>query len=47
LCWKTDDGGENWKVVDGLPEFDFLDIDVIGEVAFIVGEDGRILKLAL
>ncbi len=47
LCWKTDDGGENWKIVDGLPGFDFYDIDVVGDVAYIVGEDGRILKLIL
>lgn len=47
LCWKTSDGGDHWEIFGGLPKFDYHDIAVVGNTGYIVGTDGRILKLNL
>ena len=45
LCWRTEDGGDNWAVVKGLPKFDFLSISLTTDYGFIVGEDGRMIRI--
>ncbi|MFK7807594.1 MAG: hypothetical protein AB8F74_07350 [Saprospiraceae bacterium] len=43
-CWQTTDGGEEWQIVKNAPDVDFLGIDIIDGIAWLVTEEGRIFK---
>ena len=45
ICWRTLDGGDNWETVTGLPRFDYIDVYANEDYVYIVGEEGRILRL--
>lgn len=41
--WLTHDGGTSWKVIDNLPDWDFIGVHALGKQGWIVGENGGIL----
>lgn len=45
LCWRTSDGGDQWQSIKGLPRVDFYDVFVLEEEAYLVGDEGTIVRI--
>jgi photosystem II stability/assembly factor-like uncharacterized protein len=45
LLWRTNDGGETWQEIPNLPKTNLNKLFVRGNTAFVVGDNGLILKI--
>jgi len=39
--WTTNNGGEDWKIIDNFPNIDFLAISMTGNQGYVVSKNGR------
>lgn len=46
LCWKTEDGGENWQSIKNLPDYDFSGVFSFSDQAFLIAENGSLIRLS-
>ncbi len=42
---RTRDGGENWIRQDGLPEVNYLDVQVMGNQYWLCGSEGTVIRM--
>lgn len=45
LCWRTIDGGKHWQVIKKLPKYDFLAVQVVGDKAYLVSQEGWLVVI--
>ncbi len=45
LCWRTTNGGDSWEVIKKLPNEDFTGVFVFDSHAFIVSEEGNLIRV--
>lgn len=43
LCWRTSDGGNDWQVIKGLPRFDYTEVYLIAEKAYLISKEGKLV----
>ncbi len=45
LCWRTTNGGKKWQVLKKLPHYDFTGVFVFDTHAFIIAEEGKLIRV--